>query len=310
MTAVILYKADEERVHAWRRYFGQRDPGIEFRVWPDIGDPAEIRYLAVWNAIDKLDEQFPNLEVLFSTGAGVDQFDLSAIPERITIVRLIDPAIVAGMREYVSFAVLAVHRKILDYRIAQAQRLWQPLVAEQASDISVGVMGIGSLGLAVLDALAVFGYSLRAWSRSQHKVDNVECFAGDNELHAFASRCDILVCLLPLTSNTKGILCRELFEAMPKGSSVINVGRGGHLQEDDLLWALAERHISTAVLDVTNVEPLTKDHPFWDHSRILLTPHIASMTGYDSAAAALLENVQRHERGERMVGTVDRSLGY
>jgi glyoxylate/hydroxypyruvate reductase A len=275
-----------------------------------MGDPAEVRYLAVWDAVEDLAERFRNLEVLFSTGAGVDQFDLSEIPERIQVVRLIDPAIIAGMREYVSFAVLAMHRNIHDYRNAQARHLWQPLAAKDAADVSVGVMGIGYLGQAVLDALGTFGYSLRAWSRTPHELDEIECFAGEGELHEFAGRCDILICLLPLTEQTRGVLNRKLFDVMPKASSLINVGRGGHLQEDDLLSALADGQLSAAVLDVTEEEPPAEDHPFWEHPGILLTPHIASATGADSAAAVILENIQRHERGERMVGTIDRSLAY
>jgi len=310
MTAVILYRADEKRGHAWRGHFERHDPGIEFRFWPEVGDPAEVRYLAVWDAVEDIAERFPNLEVLFSTGAGVDQFNLPGIPERIQVVRLIDPAIIAGMQEYVSLAVLTLQRDILDYRHAQSRRLWRPLAAKPAADVSVGIMGTGSLGQAVLDVLGPFGYSLRAWSRTSQAVEGVECFSGAGQLHDFAAQCNILVCLLPLTPETRGILDRELFGAMPRGSSLVNVGRGGHLRENDLLSALADGQLSAAVLDVTEDEPPAESHPFWEHPRILLTPHIASMTGFESAATVLLENVQRHERGERMVGVVDRSLGY
>ena len=310
MTAVIAYKSDQKRGHAWREYFGRSDSGVEFRVWPDFGDPAEVRYLAVWDPIDNLADEFPNLEVLFSTGAGVDQFDLSVIPDSIQVVRLIDPAIVTGMREYVSFSVVALHRNILGYQLSQAKGAWKPVMTRPAADVCVGVMGLGSLGRAVLDAIATFGYSLRAWSRSQHEIEGVTCFSGSDNLQTFVSGCDILVCLLPLTAATTGILNRDLFNAMPEGSSLINVGRGGHLVEGDLLSALATGQLSSAVLDVVSEEPLPADHPFWQHPGVLLTPHIASMTGYDTAANALLENIRRHERGERMVGVVDRSLGY
>lgn len=310
MTAVIAYKADQKRGQAWRDYFGRTDSDVEFRVWPEIGDPAEVRYLAVWEPIDNLADKFPNLEVLFSTGAGVDQFSLTDIPERIEVVRLIDPAIVVGMREYVSLAVLALHRNIIDYQRSQAEGAWSPMATRPAADVRVGVMGLGILGQAVLDALLPFGYSLRAWSRSPREIENITCFAGIDGLPNFAAGCDILVCLLPLTTATTGILNRELFNAMPEGSSVINVGRGGHLNEGDLLTALASGQVSTAVLDVASEEPLPTDHAFWQHPRILLTPHIASQTGFDSAAQVLLENILRHERGERMVGVVNRSLGY
>ena len=306
----LLYKADVKRGEAWRNYISRDAPDIEFRIWPDVGDPDRVRYLALWDPIDNLTAQFPNLEVLFSTGAGVDQFDLSDIPDEIQIVRLVDPAIVAGMREYVSYAVLALHRDILGYQQSQAEGVWKPVTTKPAADVCVGVMGLGSLGQAVLDAITPFGYSLRAWSRSQHEIKNVTCFSGSDDLQSFVSGCDILICLLPLTAATTGILNRDVFDAMPVDSSLVNVGRGGHLNEGDLLSALDSGQLSTAILDVTSEEPLPTDHPFWQHPRILLTPHIASMTGFDSAAKVLLENVLRHERGERMVGVVDRSLGY
>ena len=307
---VVLYKADAKRGDSWLRFFATHAPEVEFRIWPKTGDPDSVRYLALWEPVDGLKEQFPNLEVLFSTGAGVDQFDFAAIPDGVQVVRLIDPAIIAGMREYVSFAVLALHRDMLQYQDSQHQRLWQPLHGKAASDICVGVMGLGSLGQAVLDALKPYGYSLRAWSRSSHEIDGVDCFAGREQLRDFAARADILVCLLPLTPETRGILNRELFNAMPRGASLVNVGRGGHLLEDDLLFALGDGQLSGAVLDVLGDEPPETDHPFWKHPGIWLTPHIASMTGLDSAAKVLLDNIRRHQRGERMIGVIDRELGY
>lgn len=306
----ILYKADVGRGEAWRNLFARVAPDIEFRIWPDVGDPGRVRYLALWDPIENPKDKFPNLEVLFSTGAGVDQFDLSKIPEEIQVVRLIDPAIVAGMREYVTFAVLALHRNILDYRQAQSEGLWKPIATKVAADMCVGVMGLGSLGLAALDAIKPFEYSLRAWSRSPHEVDGVTCFAGIDRLREFVSGCDILVCLLPLTAATRNILNRELFDAMPRGGGLVNVGRGAHLDENDLLSALANGQLAAAVLDVISTEPPAATHPFWRHPRILLTPHVASTTGFDTAATVLLENIHRHQRGERMVGVVDRALGY
>jgi len=310
MTSVLLCNSDQERARGWREHFRHGAPQIEFRIWPDVGDAGNVRYLALWDPIDNLATEFPNLEVLFSTGAGVDQFDLSKIPDDIVVVRLLDPAIISGMREYVSHAVLTLHRDFLGYRQSQSTAAWNPVVTKLANETRVGVMGLGSLGQAALDALQPFGYSLGAWSRSPHDVDGVRCFSGVDELHPFASDCDILICLLPLTAATTGVLNRELFNAMPKGSGLINVGRGAHLIEDDLLAALSDGQISGAVLDVAANEPLASEHPFWRHPRIQLTPHIASMTGNESAAAVLLDNVLRHERGERMLGVIDRTLGY
>ena len=247
---------------------------------------------------------------MFSTGAGVDQFDLRSIPDSIKIVRLIDPAIVAGMREYISFAVLALHRDVLDYRSAQAAGSWRPLASKAASDVRVGIMGLGVLGLATLNILRYFEFQLNGWSRTRKEIEDVRCYAGSSELYDFASACDIIVCLLPLTEETRGILDTTLFNAMPNGAGLVNVGRGGHLQEDDLIAALDDGKLSGAIIDVLKEEPAGPDHPFWLHPRIMLTPHIASMTGIDSAASALLEEILRHERGEPMLGAVNRVSGY
>ncbi len=260
--------------------------------------------------MDRMDERFPNLEVLFSTGAGVDQFEITDIPPNIHLVRLIDPAIVDGMREYVTMAALLLQRQMIDYLWAKSRGCWQPLAPNMAADVTVGIMGFGVLGQAVLGALKPLGFRLRAWSRSLHDDDGVDCFAGANRLHDFASGCNIVVCLLPLTDATRGILDRRLFDAMPRGASLINVGRGGHLRENDLLAALEDAQLSGAVLDVFDEEPLPADHPFWTHERVVLTPHVASTTGHESGAAALIENIRRHQRGESMIGLVDRESGY
>ncbi len=310
MKAVFLCKSGQERAHLWREHFGRAAPEIEFRIWPDVGDTGSIRYLVLWEPIDDIATEFPNLEVLFSTGAGVDQFDLTKIPDDVRVVRLLDPMIIAGMREYVCHAVLTLHRDFLGYRQSQAVADWRPVETRPANETRVGVMGLGTLGRAVLDALQPFAYSLRAWSQSPHDVDGVQCFSGSEQLQSFVSDCDILICLLPLTAATRGILNRDLFDAMPRGSGLINVGRGAHLVEDALLAALSDGQISGAVLDVAGDEPLAPEHPFWRHPRIQLTPHIASVTGTESAAAVLLDNVLRHERGERMLGVIDRGLGY
>ena len=306
----LLYKADPVRGEQWKRLFAEHAPDIEWRAWPDIGDPKDIRYLAAWQAPDDLETLLPNLQVLFALSAGVDQLDLDRLPTTLPVVRLLDPGITRGMCEYASFAVLSLHRDMLRYRQQQMARCWQAHLLQPAANRRVGVMGLGTQAQQILATLQPFGFALLGWARSEHRIAGVDCFAGDEQLPAFLGQCDIVLCVLPLTEQTKGILNRQLFQHLPKGAALVNMGRGGHLIEEDLLEALASGQLSAAVLDVLEQEPAAPDHPFWHHPQILLTPHIAAMTQPESAFSVLLENIRRHQRGESMLGQVDRKRSY
>lgn len=306
----FVYKSDPVRGRQWAEIFAREAPQLSFHIWPDIGDPAAVRFLATWEAPANLLELFPNLEVLFSSGAGVDQFDFAGLPAELPLVRMVEPGIINGMVEYVSWAVLALHRDMLHYQRQQRRAQWQAAPVRPASQRRVGVLGLGSLGQAALTQLRGFGFDCAGWSRSRHALDGVQCFAGADELPTFLARTDILVCLLPLTSETRGILDSALFARLPQGAGLVHVGRGPQLVHDDLLAALERGQIADAVLDVTDPEPLPPDHLFWQHPNIWLTPHIASMTQPETAAHAVLDNLRRFEAGESMIGRVDRSRGY
>ena len=310
MSTTFLYKADPARGAVWARLFAARAPALAFRMWPDVGDPAAVRYLAAWEPPNDIADAFPNLEVLFSSGAGIDQFDLAALPASLSIVRMIEPGIVGGMVEYVTLAVLALHRDLFDYVAQQRRGEWRPIAVRPASARRVGILGLGVLGQAVLRALVPLGFACAGWSRSPRAIEGVQSYTGDDALPAFLARTDILVCLLPLTRETRGILRRELFVALPRGAALVNAGRGGHLVESDLLRALDEGQLGGAFLDVCDSEPLPAGHPFWTHPRIWLTPHIASMTQPATAAQVVLDNLRRHRNGEPLTGLVDRARGY
>ena len=306
----ILYKADPERGRQWAQHFAHKAPDVPFRVWPDIGDPNAVRYLAAWQPPADVMETFPNLEVIFSVGAGIDQFDLSGVPPHVAVVRMTEPGIVEGMVEYVTQAVLTLHRDLFDYATQQRERVWREMPVRAASTRRIGVLGLGMLGTAVLKTLRQFGFACAGWSRSPHEIEGVECHAGLESLDAFLARTDILVCLLPLTDATRGLIDEHVFAALPQGASFINVGRGPHVNQQHLLDALNSGHLHAAILDVTDPEPLPSTHPFWTHPRVRLTPHIASATRPESAVDVVLENLRRHRAGERMTGTIDRTRGY
>lgn len=306
----FLYKSEPARGEVWAERFAREMPDLPFRIWPDVGDPREVRYLAAWQPPADLASAYPNLEVLFSVGAGVDQFDFSALPAALQVVRMVEPGIVNGMVEYVALSVLSIHRDWQVYRDQQRAKLWQEHRVRPAASCRIGVLGLGMLGTAVLERLRDFGFACAGWNRSPRQIDGVECHAGTDGLQSFLARTDILICMLPLTDGTRGILSKSLFDQLPAGAALINVGRGGHLVQDDLLQALDDGRISTAILDVCEPEPLPQDHPFWTHPQVMLTPHIASMTQPESSAEVVLDNIRRHRAGLPLVGLVDRHRGY
>lgn len=306
----FLYKADPVRGAEWGRLFAQKAPELAFHCWPDTGDRAAVRYLAAWLPPEDMLSQFPNVEIVFSVGAGIDQFDISRLPAHIPVARMIEPGIAAGMVEYVTHAVLGIYRHSRLYAQQQREQRWQAQPVKPLSSTRVGVLGLGVLGQAVLKQLGSFGFPCSGWSRSAHSLDGVSCYSGSEGLAPFLAHSDILICLLPLTADTRGILNQQLFRQLPSGAALINVGRGAHLVEADLLAALDSGQLSQAVLDVCEPEPPAPDHPFWRHPAITLTPHIASMTQPAGAVDAVLDNIRRHHAGLPLTGLIDRQRGY
>lgn len=306
----IVYKSDPERGQQWAALLAELAPGARFHQWPDVGDPREVEYLVAWQPPDNIMQQFPNLKVLFSVGAGADQFDYASLPPHLPVVRMVEPGLIAGMVEYVTFAVLALHRDMPRYLQQQRMGIWRAHSAPTSTKRRIGVMGLGSLGEAVLQPLVALGFDCGGWSRTPRSLPGVRCWSGDRQRNAFLARSDILICLLPLTASTCGMLNAELFQQLPLGAALVQVGRGAQLNHQDLIDALDNGQLSAAVLDVTAPEPLPDGHPFWQRPDIWLTPHIASQTQPESAVNALLQNIRRFEAGENMIGVVNREQGY
>lgn len=306
----FVYKSEPKRGAAWAALFAEALPDLPFHLWPETGAPEAVRYMAAWQPPEDLPARFPGLQVLFSTGAGVDQFDLRGLPPALKVVRMVEPGLTAGMVEYVTLSVLALHRDLPRMLDQQRRQVWSMPPAVRAGRRRVGVLGLGVLGLACVEALRRFDFAVSGWSRTRRDLGDVPSFAGTEELTAFLNGLDILVCLVPLTAETRGVLNAALFAAMAPGAALVNAGRGGHLVEADLLAALDSGHLSAAILDVTDPEPLPPDHPFWSHPRVWVTPHVASTTHADSGGEAVIENIRRHRRGEPMLGLVDRGRGY
>ncbi|WP_441259443.1 2-hydroxyacid dehydrogenase [Bradyrhizobium sp. 521_C7_N1_3] len=305
----FLFKSDAARAAIFRQVFARELPDLEFHHCSESFDPEKVRYLLMWSAPDDL-SRFRNLEVLFSIGAGVDQFRPETIPDHVKLVRMVEDGIIRMMQEYVVLGVLTLHREMLAYREQQRRGVWQALATSQAPDRRVGFLGVGMLAQAAIDRLKPFRFPLAAWSRSKKVIEGVACFHGDDQLGDFLRGTDILVCLLPLTEQTSGILNKRLFSLLPAGARLLHVGRGPQLDQGALIEALDSGQLAAAMLDVTDPEPLPESHPLWSHPKVIITPHIASVTQPHTAARSVIENIRRHRAGRNPIGLVDRTLGY
>ena len=306
----VLFKSDIERGGLWEKAIHKVLPDYQLRIWPEVGPREDVEYALVWQPPPGEMKTYPNLKAIFSIGAGIDH--LSSDPELpdLPVVRMVEPGLTAGMSEFVAMTTLMHHRFMIDYALLRRDRVWSEITQVAAAARRVSMLGLGVLGCDALGKLKPFGFDLAGWSRSPKQIDGVACYHGDQGLRDMLARSDILICLLPLTAETRGILNGDNFALMPKGAAVINVGRGGHLIEADLLAALDSGQLSGATLDVFEREPLPQGHPFWDHPRIVVTPHVASMTLADTAAQAVADNIARFERGEPLLNVVDFARGY
>lgn len=302
----VLYLSDPARGAVFRAALAAAFPDLPFHIG-EAPDPKAVRYLVTWEAPANLAETYPNLRIILSVGAGVDQFDLASLPPEVAVVRMLDPSIAEQMQEYVTLATLALHRDLPLYLGRQGLGHWQTSPNQPAAKRRIGVMGLGQLGQAALSALRPFGFPLAGWSRSPHQIEGVTCFT---DLDNFLARTDLLICLLPLTPETTGILNADLFARLPKGAQLVHAGRGRQLDTEALLAALQAGHLAGAMLDVTDPEPLPADHPLWYDPRVIVTPHIACQTRPETAAAHVTAVLRADRSGAPLPGRIDRTKGY
>ena len=306
---LLLYRSDGNTA-PWARDLQEALPGCEVVLWHSELDSA-CDYALVWGPPAELLPQLAKVKAVFLAGAGVDallKFG-DALPQ-VPIVRLGDAGMGVQMAEYVLHAVLRHFRRFDEYENRAKDGVWAPLALEDKSAFSIGVMGTGALGKQVLAALGHFGFPLRGWSRTKKRIDGVACFTGPEQLDAFLSGTRILVCMLPLTVDTEGLLDRRLLEKLPRGAYLINVARGALVAEPDLLALIRSGHIAGATLDVFRNEPLPSPHPFWGEPKIAITPHISALTVRSDSVRQIAHKINALERGEPVADVVDRTLGY
>ena len=322
MSNSIVFISPSENPSPWLHALTSALPeinfGRDFHVWPQcmddmssLGDPGDVDIALVWRPEPGALKDFPNLKAVINLGAGVDSILIDkTYPKGVPLVRMIDPALTRHMSEFVVHRVLHFHRKLHVYDQMQRDRDWKELPQDDTIEKRVGIMGLGALGSDAAHRLAPFGFRLAGWSRSQKHLDGIVSFHGEDGLSPFLVRTDILVCLLPLTPETRKIINARTLAQLPEGAYVINAARGGHVNEHDLLVALNDGHIAGAALDVFQQEPLADDSPFWDHPKVLVTPHIASLSSPKSSAPDIAENIRRIRRGEKPKDLVDMAVGY
>jgi glyoxylate/hydroxypyruvate reductase A len=307
----LLFRSTVDSAARWRTQLTQLTRQLDIRVWPEIGDPADIDYALVWRPEPGFLASLPSLKLILSLGAGVDHLLCDAhLPRHVPIVRLVDPHMTDAMSEYVVLQALRLHRRDLEYRSQQEDLVWRELDQQNAVDRRIGILGLGELGRDAARKLKALGFDVAGWSRGNKTIAGITSYAGAAGLRPLLARSEILVCLLPLTTETEGILNASTLALLPKGAALVNAARGAHLVEEDLLDALASGQISAAVLDVFREEPLPAEHPFWHHPRVIVTPHVAAFTNPRTAAPIILDNIRRFEEGRLLLNRVDPARGY
>ena len=311
--AILLASTDFwEDMEVWSSGLQEAMPEMDVRVYPDEGDVNDIEYAVVWKHPRGILTRYPNLKAILSLGAGVDHvISDPELPDELPIVRLVDKKLTHEMILHSLHWVLHFHSDQYLYRIQQQSREWIQQSSVQSEDRTIGIMGLGNIGKAIGDSLINLDFKVIGWGASpKSSLGAIEYYYGQEQLSGFLSQTDILINVLPLTENTKDILTKTELSYLPKGSFIINIGRGGIINENDLLYILDSGHINAAALDVFAQEPLPENNSLWDHPSVYVTPHIAGQSNPSSAAKTIAENIRLIEMGESPYPIYSLNSGY
>jgi glyoxylate/hydroxypyruvate reductase A len=295
----------------WLNALRNNLPQATIREWQE-GDTVGADYAMVWKPPAAMLRERTDLKAIFVLGAGVDAILQLGdnLPAGVPLIRVDDAGMGMQMAEYVSQAVLKYFRRMETYKKLQHSNSWTPLVPFNKPDFSIGVLGLGVLGKNIIETLRHFEFPIHGWSRTQNTIEGVQCYSGQDGLDAFLRATRVLVVILPLTKETENILDYAALSKLKPTSYVINVARGAHIVDEDLLKLIHSGHITGATLDVFREEPLPPQHPFWQEPRISITPHISALTIRETSAQQIALKIAALQRGESVNGTVDRSAGY
>jgi len=306
----LLLIAKNRDMNPWKNALLEVDPNLDVEIWPRVDNKERVTFAVSWNHPEKVLPNYPNLSVVSSLGAGVDHiFKDSTLPESVKITRVMIPSLKDQMGEYVLNAVQNYRFNTSKYVDQKREGFWSTHDAIPKTDCAIGVMGLGEMGKSVCESLISNGYQVNGWSRSRKNIEDVSTFCKD-ELDEFLSKTNILVCLLPLTKETDGILDLDLFKKLKKPAYLVNVARGSHLIEEDLIYGLDTGVLEGATLDVFDEEPLPVNHLFWNRPKIMITPHVASITDPKEATKVIVENYKRSLSGMDLLYEVGLDKGY
>ena len=307
---IVIIRQDD-KIDLWKEALQLNAPQIPIYSYLEDHPREVIKMALVWKHPKGSLSGYPNLECIASSGAGVDfLFEDTQLPTHIPITRVVDEYLAKDMSEHVVGLIFSQLKNLYHYKVDQFNKIWKPITYQRIADVTVGIMGLGALGSVLAEDLVRFGFKVQGWSASEKHIKGVKTFAGSFALPEFLQSTQILVCLLPLTNETKGILNTDLFNGLPKGAHIINVARGGHLVDEDLLQMLDNGHLSSAGLDVYHQEPLPTSHPFWEHPKVHMTPHYASVSDTDSVIPQIIENYRRLVSGEELLNRVSENKKY
>ena len=303
---VSIYEQPDE----WRQSLAAIDPGIELRVWPDVGHGADIIMMALDTIPGGLFADVPNLGCVQFLGHGVaDALEHPDLPAGVPVARLKDPAIIRWVTEHAVAYILHHRRHVAAYARQQPAALWQRRLVADAPETHIGVLGLGSIGARIANTLAGFDFKVSGWARGPHAIDGVDCHHGAAALPALLAGLDYVVCVLPGTAALRGFFDAKIFAAMKLGAYFINVGRGSVVDDEAIVAALDEDRLSGAALDVFHTEPLPAESPLWRHPKVIVTPHAAGGRAR-SSIADVAENYRRVDAGEALLNLVDAARGY
>lgn len=307
----MLYLYSPDQPDLYHRLLQDALPGTAIACWPDEVDDEAVTHVAAWKPPAGFFRRFPKLEVVFVLGAGVDKFlQRDDLGEQVRIVRLTDAGMAQQMTEYCLYGVLHYQRQMDVYRRQQRAGRWLPQPTRLAKDVRVSILGLGQLGAQVAQHLVKMGYRVAGWSRRPRQIDDVDCVHGDDGLRVLLPATDVLFCVLPATPETRHLLDGERLAWLPADAAIINAGRGSLIDQEALLAQLDQGRLRFVLLDVFAAEPLGEGHPFWQHPRVMITPHVAADTVPVQAVDQIAANLRALANGRAVSGLVDRRRGY
>jgi glyoxylate/hydroxypyruvate reductase A len=309
MSIVLIF--ENKNVISWEKALQEKMSNTVIEVYPNVKDKAAVDFVICWKPKKNVLKQFPNIKIIQSVGASIEHITNSQTINKDTIItRIVDKKLSNDMWEFLITIVLSELKNTRAYLAQKKQKTWKQHAYKTINNTTVSILGLGSIGSYVAEKFTQIGFNVKGWSNSKKNISTVKSYTGKKEFDAFLNNSDFLINLLPLTDKTKGILNTKTFQKLPKESFLINVGRGEHLIDTDLISKLDASMLSGAFLDVFVNEPLPKDHPFWNHSKIQITPHVASLTNVNTAIEQIIENHRRFLNKEELLNIVSLKKGY